>query len=47
LLGDGALKTELASLRAELRTVAGNVLAVAQAVDVLSEERLQPFLALD
>ena len=34
-------------MRAKARTVTGNVLAVAQAADLLLEQALQPFLALD
>jgi hypothetical protein len=37
-LGDDAFETELAGLRAELRTVASNVLAVAQTTDLLLEQ---------
>ena len=47
LLGDGALQTQLAGLCAEGRTVTGNVFAVAQPTNLLLEQPLQPFLALD
>src|SRR4030095_15183091 len=46
-LGDGAFETKLAGLRAELRTVTSNVLAVAQAAYLFSEQTFQALLALD
>jgi hypothetical protein len=38
--GDGAFKTKLAGLRSEGGTIAGNVFAVAQPMDLLFEQAL-------
>src|ERR671912_179354 len=46
-LGDGALQPEPAGLRAKTRAVASDVIGVAQTVDFLAEQPLQPCLALD
>jgi hypothetical protein len=42
-----AFETELAGLRSEARTVANDVLTVAEAAKLLLEQALQPCLALD